>query len=194
MGTRTIYLVRHGQQDHKHNQDDRREGRLTSLGRQQARSIARRLRGLPIDAVHCSTLWRAEETAQIITAQFPGVRVRRSPLLRECIPGLPSTFTQHFTQQYKAKLIEAGLAQARRAFNCYFKRPRGRDRHEVIVCHGNIIRYFICRALGVKPDAWMNLDVHNCGLCEISIETNGRIAVISHNDTGHLPGKLRTFF
>jgi broad specificity phosphatase PhoE len=193
MGTRTIYLVRHGQQDHRHKQDDKREGRLTPLGRRQARAVARRLRGLPIDAVHSSPLWRAEETAHIIARQFPGMRVRLAPILRECIPGLPAGLSDRVVEHFRKETIDGGLAQAKRAYNRYFKRTRGRDRHEVIVCHGNLIRYFVCRALGVKPDAWMSLDIHNCGLCEISIEANGRIVVISHNDTGHLPGALKTF-
>ena len=32
---------------------------------------------------------------------------------------------------------------------------------DVLVCHGNVIRYFVCRALQFDPQGWLRMAVHN---------------------------------
>src|SRR3972149_5213307 len=135
MPTRTLYLIRHGQ--YKHDPDDPREGSLTPLGRRQVKRLARRLRGLPIHAIHCSTLRRAEETAGILATEFPSLEVQPATILQECAPGLPSLFAEHFTQKYPAEVIEQGRRQAETAFRRYFRRTHNLDRAELVICHGN---------------------------------------------------------
>jgi broad specificity phosphatase PhoE len=93
----------------------------------------------------------------------------------------------------KWDLIKKDLSQAEKAFDHFFKRTKGGNRYEVVVCHGNIIRYFVCRALQAPPEAWINTDINNCGLCEIVVKADGRVMLLSHNDTGHLPPNMRTF-
>ncbi|QYO67907.1 histidine phosphatase family protein [Leptolyngbya sp. 7M] len=67
------------------------------------------------------------------------------------------------------------------------------EQHEIIVCHGNLIRYLACRAMEISPEVWANLDHHNCGISEILIKEDNQTVLISHNDTGHLPYSMRTF-
>lgn len=38
------------------------------------------------------------------------------------------------------------------AFAKYFKTTRGKDRHEIIVSHGNLIRYLAARVLAESGD------------------------------------------
>jgi serine/threonine-protein phosphatase PGAM5 len=66
------------------------------------------------------------------------------------------------------------------------------DRHELIVAHGNVIRYLVTRALGVDPEAWLEMSVHNASLTEIRVEPDGRFKVIAVGDSGHLPPSLVT--
>lgn len=61
---------------------------------------------------------------------------------------------------------------------------------DVLVCHGNLIRYFVCRILQVSLDAWVNMDTLNCGVSTIQIQPNGNCKLIAFNDTGHLPTHL----
>jgi serine/threonine-protein phosphatase PGAM5 len=217
MGKRFIYLVRHAHTDRAAPSHDQLGNSLTDLGREQAELTARRLSALPIGIIHHSPLRRAEETAQIIAAAFPDVPLRPARLLQECIPYLPAAFIEWreangadaaqeqmlppelrqwlgvWPAGAERKLIEEHMHQAQRAFTKYFVPTHRSERHEVIVCHGNILRYFVCRALSVPPEAWIHADVHNCGISEIVIESSGRTMLISHNDTGHLPYSMRTF-
>ncbi len=77
---RTLILVRHGQYDHE-------TGDLTALGRRQALATVRALRGHKIDAIHCSTLARAKETATLLKLGLRSrLKLRASSLLREKLP------------------------------------------------------------------------------------------------------------
>lgn len=49
-----------------------------------------------------------------------------------------------------------GLAEAHRA--------RAENSYELVVCHGNVIRYWCMRALQLEPQAWLRLSHANCGV------------------------------
>jgi serine/threonine-protein phosphatase PGAM5 len=57
---------------------------------------------------------------------------------------------------------------------------------EVLVGHGNVIRYFVCRALQLPPEAWLRLSVFNCSITYITIQPSGYVSVRMVGDTGHL--------
>jgi serine/threonine-protein phosphatase PGAM5 len=193
MATRTIYLVRHGQHGSENDQGDTLEGGLTPIGVEQAKLTARRFRSLPISAIYCSTLRRAVETAEIIAREFPDVPLQRSRGLQECYPCVPPIppYIECFAQ-VPAEEIAQGKEQAEKAFDRYFKRARGNDKHESLVCHGNLIRYLVCRVLGAQPEAWGRMDMCNCGINTVLIKPDGRLILVSHNDVGHLPTHLIT--
>jgi serine/threonine-protein phosphatase PGAM5 len=216
MAVRHIYLVRHAQREPVAGPDEFGPG-LSLLGWKQAHLTARRLSTLKTDVIHTSSLRRTMETARIIAIEFSDLPIRPSPLLWECIPAMPDfavewhkTHTNvdissikippeitHWvglgTDEMSVREIEEGFEQARQAWQKYFVPARGKDRNDIIVCHGNILRYFVMRALMVPPEAWRNTDVYNCGISEIVIEADGRIMLLSHNDVGHLPPEMKTF-
>lgn len=72
--TRYLYLVRHGEALPD-------ESGLTENGRRQAVLLGRRLRDVPLAAVHHGPLPRAEQTARLIGDQLTGVpcTARRRP-------------------------------------------------------------------------------------------------------------------
>jgi broad specificity phosphatase PhoE len=65
---RALYLVRHGQTESSLRlaYSGRSDIALTALGREQARRAGEQLAGAGIDAVHCSPLSRARDTARAI--------------------------------------------------------------------------------------------------------------------------------
>ena len=66
-------------------------------------------------------------------------------------------------------------------------------RFEVIVCHGNIIRYFFCRALQIPPEAWLRMSIYNCGITYLMIKPNGYVSCRTMGDIGHLDHEHSTF-
>jgi len=186
MATRYLELVRHGQYERK---SDRSTERLTPFGVEQAQLTAQRLRSLPITAIHCSSLPRAVETAQIIAQAFPGVPLHKTRLLWECFPCVPPN-VPGFAPKISAAKIAEYREQAESAFDRYFKRARGQDKWELLVCHGNIIRYFACRVLQVPLEACVNMGSDKCGISQVTIESDGRMWLFSYNDIGHLPHPL----
>jgi broad specificity phosphatase PhoE len=220
MPQRTIILVRHGQTDRSQPPADKLGNGLTALGRTQAELTARRLSDLPVTAIHHSTARRAKETAEVIATQFPGVPLQADPVLLECIPAYPPAFVEWYrgvaAEQVAAgavpvpagmrlwldlwppgtpwPVMEEEVLQAEAAFNRYSRLPDDAKGHEIIVCHGNIIRYFMLRVLQAPPELWIHADIYNCGICEIALGGERGTYLLSFNDNGHLPAELRMFF
>lgn len=202
MATRVVYLVRHGQYKHLSykgtnahltmDQINQLDGGLTDLGVRQAMFTARRLRALPITGMYCSTLPRALQTAEIIAETFPQVQLHRSVGLWECIPSVPPEFSHHFSDLRLEDRLQ-GKRRAAKIFEQYFKPARGEDKFEVIVCHGNLIRYLVCRALSVSPDAWLYMYTYNCGISQVLVRGEHEVRLVAYNDVGHLGLELISF-
>lgn len=194
--TRHLLLIRHGQYDETYDEDERRH--LTELGQKQAQLTGERLAklqqvGVPLRRLHVSDMTRAKETAAIIAEQLSAdvERMSPDPLLNEALPSpmipvrpdVPNAVVE----------IDANHDRIEEAFRKYFYRSTDKpssddDRHEfeVIVGHGNVIRYFTCRALQLPPEAWLRMSVFNCSLTYIQIQPNGYVSVRLLGDTGHL--------
>jgi serine/threonine-protein phosphatase PGAM5 len=192
-----LYLIRHGQYNltGKH----KLGGKLTHIGQVQAEFAAKALRVLPISTIYASTLRRAAETADIIAREFPDIPMKRTQVLWECVPMIPPRFANHFARiaakdpDFTTEYVAQQRAQAEKAFTRYFKPLRnGEDKHELLICHGNIMRFLVCRAMAVDPDAWGNLLVNHCGISRIVVESDGSMFLLSHNDVGHMPTHLWT--
>jgi broad specificity phosphatase PhoE len=193
MARRFLYLVRHGQQAAPERPPDVLGNGLTTAGRRQARRVAARLSTVPVAVIHHSTMRRAAETAAIIAKRLPQARQRPSRQLWEIAAvSVPEAFREWFASVPRDE-IERGRQRAEAAYLALFKPAPARDRHEVVVCHGNLIRYFVCRGLGLPLDVWVDLDTNNGGLTHIAVDENGRLRLLSFNDVGHLPPGLRTF-
>jgi serine/threonine-protein phosphatase PGAM5 len=180
---RTVYLIRHGELDTRAFAKHQRNAGLTARGRQQARLTAQALRGLSVSAIHCSTLGRARETARIIADVFPGVNVQVTSLLWE-LPHISSNVAPR-------TVIAREKARGARAFARFVRPTYQRRRIEILVSHGNLIRYMVCRTLGIAPESCGALGTSHCGITVLSI-VGRQLRVICYNDTRHLPVRLRT--
>jgi broad specificity phosphatase PhoE len=189
MGTRVLYLVRHGQFFTE--EGSAKYGSLTPLGRRQAKRLGKRLASIEFAVLHHSDMPRARETAEIIASELGSeLPIRSSRLLREGIPTAPVPWIPNHTRADARKV----RARMDAAFARHFKRPRSGERHELLVAHGNLIRYFVRRALGDPIAKWLRMNITQCGLTVIVVgPRRGRVVLMSFNDVGHLPPKMRTF-
>jgi serine/threonine-protein phosphatase PGAM5 len=190
-GVRTLYLIRHGEYDHADDRDPDVGKALVPLGVAQARILGARLRGLPveIDSLHSSTMTRARETALVIGEEFPDLELQTSRLIRECTP---PTWRQDIMADEEEADLAACTQQIEKAYAKYFTPSPGADRHDVIVCHGNVIRYFVTKVLGVDTEAWLGMSIGNCSLTVVKIKADGSMKLLSFGDVGHLPPNLST--
>jgi len=191
-GTRTIYLVRHGEYDEEDPRDPEIGRALSPRGREQSRRTGERLAALPVpfDRIHSSTMTRARETAEIIAALVSGPAPEPSPDLAECTP---PTSRAEVMARYRPASVDSCRMRLERAWDRIFRASPERDSVEVVVCHGNVIRYFACRALRVDPEAWLNMATANCSVTAIQVRADGAPRLLSYGDLGHLPTGLQTW-
>jgi serine/threonine-protein phosphatase PGAM5 len=184
--TRTIILVRHGEYDANPNADRKLGPHLSALGIAQAHLVGARLAGLPgsIDGLHMSPMNRARDTAGVIAQDFPGRHFDVLDDLAECTP--PSRRDTGDTQADMA----ACQAQLDRVFATWFKASADGDRTDLFVCHGNVIRYLVTRALGVDTKAWLQMSIGHASVTKIRIGPDGSMQVIALGDVGHLPPNM----
>jgi serine/threonine-protein phosphatase PGAM5 len=178
VSSRTLLLLRHGQYEPDNG------GALTEVGREQARTSAKFLAEHRFDAIWASTLPRAKETAEIV-ASVVGGRVRTTHVLKE------GMYTKVEGYEVPAKERREDCARADSAYLKFFRTSRT-ERKELLVCHGNLIRYFMCRALRTPVAKWTRMTTSHCGLTRIVIRDSGAVRVVSYNETAHLPTMLVT--
>lgn len=73
--------------------------------------------------------------------------------------------------------------------------PPNTEKHEfeIIVCHANVIRYFLMRALQLPPEAWLRYCPFNCSLTYVTIRPTGTVSCRMFGDIGHIPYEKSTF-
>jgi serine/threonine-protein phosphatase PGAM5 len=182
---RTLYLVRHGEYDHDDPRDERVGKALVPVGVAQARLLGARLRALPVRfaAFRSSPLTRALQTARVLALDLPEPPLAIDPNLAECTP---PTRRAEVTAGDSPESLAACRAQLERLVAEWLK-PVREERHDLLVAHGNVIRYLVTRALGVDPTAWLEMSIGNASLTVIRVEPDGRFKVLAVGDVGHLP-------
>lgn len=56
-----------------------------------------------------------------------------------------------------------------------------------MVCHANVIRYFVCRALQFPPEAWLRFSLHHASITWLTVMPDGRVSLRLYGDSGHMP-------
>ena len=201
-----VYLIRHGQ--YVSGKEDK-ERILTPLGREQAQETGVRLARLlkedndkKLTRFVYSTMSRATETALLIKGSMniddKEVDIVSCSMIREgaCYKPEPPIAKERWpvTEEdfFKdTKRIEAG-------FRNYIYRPdQTKEDSEstcsILVCHGNVIRYFVCRALQITPAAWLRMAVYNASITTIEIWSDGKVSLRGLGDVGHFTPKKITY-
>lgn len=190
---RHLILIRHGQYNLQGTTDEERI--LTKLGRLQAEYTGKRLAelGLPYSNMIKSTMSRAQETGSIISKFLPDVPVDHCSLLREGAPIPPEPPIGNYRPEAH-KFYEDG-ARIEASFRKYFHRAdpkQQEDSYTLLVCHANVIRYLVCRALQFPAEAWLRLSLNHASITWITITPSGRCILRTLGDTGHMPPSVIT--
>lgn len=181
---KTIVFVRHGQYTSEPTE------KLTEKGRAQAKLAAKVIKEINPDKLFASTMPRAIETATYIESEC-GMKAVQKDFLREGIlPGLESV-----TKLTKAHhvVMKANKLKADKAYEFLFKAPKKSKSSVVVVAHGNVIRYWVCKALGIDPKKWVKMDLEQCSITTIRVDNKGYTTLLGFADMGHIPRGQRTY-
>lgn len=204
-----IVMIRHGQYVSGEKDSDRV---LTELGKKQADTTGKRLNALlssgqlsPISTMYFSTMQRATETCQII---LPNIKLttgsnetRQKPFTIEACSMIREGAVHRISPLCNGweptdEDFEKEGARVLAAFKNHIHRAgKGEDANysTVLVCHGNVIRYFVMKALQLPPEAWLRLNVYNGSITILEVRGNGNVSLRTLGDTGHFPTDLITY-
>jgi serine/threonine-protein phosphatase PGAM5 len=190
-GVRTLYLIRHGWYDYRDKSDPDVGKALLPLGVAQAKLLAARLRSMPVEwtTLYSSTMTRARQTARVVGEEFPELELQKTRLIRECTP---PTWRRDIMERENESDLKECADQLDRAFAQFFVPSPDKDRHDMLVCHGNVIRYFVTKVLGVDTLSWLRMSVGNCSVTVVRINPDGSFKLLAVGDVGHLPSNLQT--
>jgi serine/threonine-protein phosphatase PGAM5 len=188
---RTLVLVRHGQYDADDPRDEKVGKALTPLGAAQSRLAGGRLRALAerFDAIVASPLTRARQTAQLIAAELALPAPRIEPDLEECTP---PTRRADVMAEEKPEDLAACEARLDRLATKLFAPATAPGRRELVVAHGNVIRWLVTRALAVDTTAWLGLSIGHASFTTLTVDAKGEVRVLAVGDVGHLPPAFQT--
>jgi 2,3-bisphosphoglycerate-dependent phosphoglycerate mutase len=199
-----ILLIRHGetQWNLQRRMQGQQDSPLTPLGLQQARQVARRLRGVPHTALYSSDLGRAWQTARCI-AEETGQDVVREPRLRERCFGIFEGLTNAeiealhpdlhvlFEQRDPHFVMPGGESAAQFHERCLEALQAIADRHDgetvAVVTHGLVLDALYRAACKMPLQQPRGFPLLNCSISTFRYTPDGWVAV-SVCDVQHLAG------
>eukprot|EP00929_Paragymnodinium_shiwhaense_P067974 TRINITY_DN34169_c0_g1_i1.p1 TRINITY_DN34169_c0_g1~~TRINITY_DN34169_c0_g1_i1.p1 ORF type:complete len:351 (+),score=43.54 TRINITY_DN34169_c0_g1_i1:53-1105(+) len=204
-GRRILFLIRHAQPSGGASTKDA----LTPEGRRQAELTAEHLRSalevggstVALSNIFHASSVEAKATAQIIRSAFQKpndkgavkVSLRETALLNEGMAIVPSPLPASGPPE----VSEKDQARFEAALKAHAWRPTGeapeRVCADVVVSHGNIIRYLTCRSLQLPASAWARFRAHNCAVTRLEFDSEGNVVMHEFGATGHLPSALVTY-
>ncbi len=190
MARTQLYLVRHGEQDPA--SDHAPEGGLSSLGREQADRLGRRLHTVPFSAIHHSPLARASQTADIVAGQLPRVPRHACDLVADRTPVPSAAQRDRYPQRWHTWLDGVPEderdedAAALQAAVRHFGVTGDADRYELLITHNFVIGWFVRHVLNAPEWRWMSLAQANCAVTIVQWDADRPPTLITFNDTGHL--------
>ena len=190
---RNLYLIRHGEYVHDDACDEYVGCELDSLGREQAALAAARLKAMPVafTSLQCSPMTRARQTAELIAPSLPGLVPAVHDDIHECTPPTRRADVMADLEPGEAAACAAQLKDA--AARLLVPATGDRDQHDIVVCHGNVIRWLVCRVLEVDPEAWLGMSIANCSVTIVQVRADGTCKLVSFADSGHIPWERTTY-
>ncbi len=185
-GVHYVILIRHGHYDYDSTVvDDALGNGLNRLGHEQAKYAGRRLAALPVklNRLVSSTYLRAVQTADDIGA-IVRMTPERDSLIHECTP---TSDRPDYMKNHTAEEIAGCDGNLNAAWAKYLVPTPDADTHDVLVCHGNVIRWMVSKALGNDTSHWTRLDIGNGSLTVLAVRPDGSTRLVMYSDVGHIP-------
>jgi serine/threonine-protein phosphatase PGAM5 len=113
---------------------------------------------------------RAWQSARVIGEDFPQLGLQQSPLLGECTP---ATWRLDIMQSLDEGEAEACENQLDKAFAEFFKPAVNDPEHDILVFHGNAIRYLVTKVLGVDTNAWLGMSIGHASITVVQVKPDG---------------------
>ncbi|MGV2826475.1 histidine phosphatase family protein [Myxosarcina sp. GI1(2024)] len=213
MATRVI-IVRHGQSTY--NAKQLIQGRcdesvLTERGIVDAQTVGKTLQDIPIDAIYCSPLQRAKQTAEIIHSSLNNLSTLQPvdklmevdlPLWEKLSKQLVNEkfaddYRQWKQQPHQFKMILEGGKEHYPVISLYQQAqqfwqeiiPQHRGQTILIVAHNGINRCLIMTAIGMSSDRYHSIQQSNCCINVLNFTgdyNNDPVQLESLNQTAHL--------
>jgi len=172
-----IHCMRHGQSEYNLlglcNDDPGRNVRLTALGRLQAEAAARQLNAVRFDAIFCSELPRARETAEIV-ASGRGLSPSPNPLLNDIRSGCDGRPVAEYFALIAADRLHSRVGAGETLLEHKARVLQFLDwllaqslRQVLLVAHEETLRVFFAVAHGMSDAAMLDLSFANCEVFEI---------------------------
>lgn len=175
-----LYIARHGETTW--NAQKKVSGRtdvpLTEKGMEQARRLAERMSGLPIDVIFASPLQRARHTAECIAEKL-GLPVLTEERLIEQDYGIYEGVdcrTQAFLNNkrqfaFRYPQGESMMQVAARTYGLIEElRRKYSGKNVLLVCHGGVIRVMKTYFTDMSNEEFFHYSMDNCGYLEYELE------------------------
>jgi 2,3-bisphosphoglycerate-dependent phosphoglycerate mutase len=194
-----LLLVRHGLPVRIEDAGGPADPELSEEGWEQARRLAAWYARDPIDAIYCSPLRRARQTAEPL-AEALGVEVVVDEELAEFdrdahfyIPyeELKATKDPRFLQMLEGRWGDDGEVDPmvfREIVVTAFERlvEAHPGQRVTVVCHGGVINAYLAHVVGI--DTVLFFEPHYTGVNRVLAARTGERSVLSINEVGHLEG------
>jgi uncharacterized phosphatase len=200
-----FYLLRRGETEwnHDHNRYcGRTDIELSSNGEKQALAAASSLRSFSFDAIYCSPLKRAFDTANIVKEYHPQDIVTDTRLIEidfgvwegkkrdQIEEDHQLAWRQWLEDPTSIKAGETGetaLTVYERAFHFFEEKTQQYPNGNVlVVAHNTVNRLFITGSLHQSFNQYRSIKQHNTGISIIDVNTGGEVEVVQLNSVMHL--------
>ena len=189
MCTRTLLFIRHGD----YYKEGPKKGHLNQEGTDQSHWAGKRLNelmknDLVINRFIISTMPRAKETYQLMAKHFSAHHKIDKVFTDTVTEGYPCVPDPKAGIKRPSHVLFQDSTRLESAFRKLFYRPQSSDEstYEVVVCHANLIRYFVMRALQLPKQAWLRFELHNASFTEITISNTGLVGVMNVGEHFHV--------
>lgn len=176
-----IYLIRHGETEA--NLDPTKPPILTENGKKQVNLLANSLKEEKVDLIISSDLERAQLTAKEIQSKNnnkPELEITNElqEIYRLIVGGAPKEGT-------RPNRFEEDLERA----NLFWNKLTSMNLKKVfVVSHGNIMKFFISKALEIEPKKTKNIVLDPTSISIVEIK-NEKIQLKSLNNMNHISNK-----
>jgi len=197
-----LYIVRHGQTEWNlaGKFQGSQDSPLTELGKQQARQLGERLKGVTWDGIYASPQKRAHETAKLICPEEKEQIILKDDLKEMCFGDWegrhhenvakeepfqweaflqsPDTYVSSTGEDYQA--VEARVLRALQEI--VEKHPAG---NVLIISHGIVVKLLMLHFEGRDlVTLWNPPEIRNTSLCKIAL-SEGQSEILLYSDTSH---------